>query len=460
MEALDRTILIVEDDEGLQSQLKWHFDDFESTLITAHDRTEALNAVRMYSPSIIIQDLGLPPDDEGVSEGFACIRDILTIAPDSKIIVMTGKNDHKNALDSIAAGAFDFYLKPVDPERLSLVVDQAFRIARLEHENRSQQTFFEPIAGLVTADATMKRVCRMAEKIAQSPVTSTLLGESGTGKEVLARAIHNMSDRKDRPFVAINCAAVPENLIESELFGFEKGAFTGAGKTTEGRIEQANSGTLFLDEIGDMPLPLQAKLLRFLQERVIERVGGRKAINIDARVICATNKDLKTMVAEGKFREDLYYRICEIVVDIPPLRNRGTDARLLANFFLQKYSRSMKQRSMRFSDDALSGIDAYEWPGNIREVENRVKRAVVLAENHILSAEDLDLKSDSDGLLNLNLRKIRQSAEVEAIEQALALSDYNVSMAAKMLGVTRPTLYDLIKKYALNTDKKTEEDSL
>jgi two-component system NtrC family response regulator len=452
MDAIEKTILIIEDDEGLQSQLKWHFDDFERTIITAGNVSEALTAVRHYQPNVIIQDLGLPPDAEGVTEGFRCIQEILAISPRSKIIVLTGKNEHKNALKSIELGAYDFYFKPVDTDVLDHVVDRAFKIAQLEYENSQYTSASEPIKGVITANAQMKNICRMVEKIAQTNVTASLIGESGTGKEVLARAIHNECPNKDRAFVAINCAAVPENLMESELFGHEKGSFTGATSKNIGKIEQADGGTLFLDEIGDMPLPLQAKLLRFLQERTFERVGGRKEINVDLRVVCATNKNLEQMVKEGTFREDLFYRICEIVVEIPPLRERGNDAVLIATHMLQRYSKSMASKQMTFSDEAVNAIENYPWPGNIREVENKIKRAVVLADSHVVQVSDLAIPQTKNKPSVINLKEARKNAEVEAIYSALELTQQNISAAAKLLGITRPTLYDMMKKYNLSPE--------
>ncbi|TCS40305.1 PEP-CTERM-box response regulator transcription factor [Reinekea marinisedimentorum] len=454
MEALEKTILIVEDDDGLQSQLKWHFDDFSTTIITSGNLQEAINAVRTYQPSIVLQDLGLPPDPEGVSEGFRCIKEILAIAPKTKIIVLTGKNEHQNALTSIKLGAYDFYYKPIDTETLDHVVERAFRIAQLEWENNKTTESVQPIKGVITGNKQMRNVCRMIEKIAQTNVTATLIGESGTGKEVLARAIHSHAPNKDKPFIAINCAAVPESLMESELFGHEKGSFTGATSSTTGKVEQAHQGTLFLDEIGDMPLPLQAKLLRFLQERSIVKIGGRKEIKVDLRVVCATNKNLEEMVKEGTFREDLFYRICEIVVDIPPLRERGNDAALIANHMLKRYAAEMSGKAMTFSESAIQTIEHYSWPGNIREVENKVKRAVVLAESNVVQTEDLGIdepKAQKKFSL-INLKEARKSAEVEAILSALELSQYNVSAAAKMLGVTRPTLYDMMKKYNMTNE--------
>jgi two-component system NtrC family response regulator len=440
-------LLIVEDDAGLQSQLRWHFDQYET--IVADNRQDAIAALRLHEAAVIIQDLGLPPDEDGVDEGFKCIQDILRISPNSKVIVMTGKTDRDNALRAVAMGAYDFYQKPVDPNTLDLIVQRAFHIHELEDYNRrlsvSQQ---EPLEGLITNDPQLLKICRQLEKISPTTVTCTLLGESGTGKEVMARAIHQLSPRKTKRFVAINCAAVPENLIESELFGYEKGAFTGANKTTIGKVETANEGTLFLDEIGDMPLNLQAKLLRFLQERVIERVGGRSEIPVDVRVICATNKNLEEMVKTGGFREDLFYRICEMTVIIPPLRNRLGDKVLLARHFKLKFAKEHGQHVTGFTPDAIAAIENYSWPGNIREMENKIKRAVIMADGKHVTREDLGLAEA--GELSLNLRHVRQEAERGAILRALSMTDNNISAAAKLLGVTRPTFYDLIKKYDMS----------
>jgi two-component system, NtrC family, response regulator len=442
-------LLIVEDDSGLQSQLRWHFDQYET--IVADNRQDAIAALRLHEASVIIQDLGLPPDEDGVDEGFKCIQDILRIAPNSKVIVMTGKTDRDNALRAVAMGAYDFYQKPVDPNTLDLIVQRAFHIHELEDYNRrlsvSQQ---EPLEGLLTNDPQLLKICRQLEKISPTTVTCTLLGESGTGKEVMARAIHQLSPRKNKRFIAINCAAVPENLIESELFGYEKGAFTGANKMTIGKVETANEGTLFLDEIGDMPLNLQAKLLRFLQERVIERVGGRSEIPVDVRVICATNKNLEEMVKDGSFREDLFYRICEMTVMIPPLRNRLGDKVLLARHFKLKFAKEHGQNVTGFTPDAIAAIENYTWPGNIREMENKIKRAVIMADGKHITREDLGLAEA--GELSLNLRHVRQEAERGAILRALSMTDNNISAAAKLLGVTRPTFYDLIKKYGMTQE--------
>ena len=437
-------LLIVEDDQGLQSQLRWHFDQYE--VIAALNREEAVAAIRLHEPPVILQDLGLPPDDEGVDEGFRCIREISSLSSNAKIIVMTGNADYENAVRAVAMGAYDFYQKPVNPETLDLILQRAYHIHKLEQQHRLiQEQKQSPLDGVIACDPKMLKICRTIEKLAPSDVTCTLTGESGTGKEVLAKALHNFSPRQSKRLVAINCAAVPENLMESELFGYEKGAFTGASKTTKGKVETAAGGTLFLDEIGDMPLLLQAKLLRFLQERVIERVGGREEIPVDVRVVCATNKNLKEMVAEGTFREDLYYRICEMEIEIPPLRDRQGDKLLLARHFLQKATEKNNQNVGGFSPEAVEAIEAYDWPGNIREMENRVKRSVVMCEDKLVTSEDLGLVTP--GNFSLNLREVRYNAERAAILRALNMTEYNISATAKQLGVTRPTLYDLMKKY-------------
>lgn len=439
-----RTLLIVEDDLGLQSQLRWHFEEYN--VVVAVNRDEALTALRRERPAVILQDLGLPPDDEGVEEGFATLQESLAIDPTLKVVVVTGHSDNANALRAVSMGAYDFYQKPVDTNILDLIVQRAFQMAGLEEQLRKAQTEqSSPLQGIIASSPQMLKICRNIEKLAPTNVTTLLLGESGTGKEVFAKAIHNLSEQKGNNFVAINCAAVPETLMESELFGYEKGAFTGANKLTPGKIETAENGTLFLDEIGDMPLPLQAKLLRFLQERVIERVGGRKEIPVNVRVVCATNKDLETMVKEHTFREDLYYRISEMVINIPPLRERQGDKILLARFILEKFATEQNKKLSGFTPAAANAIEAYEWPGNIRELENKIKRAVIMSDTKNIDNEDLDLSDEIE--LSINLRSVRQNAEINAINAALSLADGNMSACAKLLGITRPTLYDLIKKY-------------
>ncbi len=443
-----RTILVVEDDPGLLSQLRWYFEGYE--VLVAEDRESALNLVRRHEPPVVTLDLGLPPDPANATEGLEALGQILTVAPHTKVIVVTGNDDRENAVRAVGRGAYDFYQKPIDPEVLGLIVDRAYNLFELEEENRrlARRDRPSPLGGIIAASSEMTRVCRMVEKVAPTDATVLLLGESGTGKELLARALHGLSPRAEQRFVAINCAAIPETLLESELFGYEKGAFTGAAKQTLGKIEYANKGTLFLDEVGDLPQSLQAKLLRFLQERVIERVGGREEIPVDVRVICATHQDLGHLIEDGRFREDLFYRISEIALRIPPLRERTGDAVLLARHFLDLFGREHGRSLRGFTEDALAAIEGYPWPGNARELENRVKRAVIMADGNRLAAEDLEL-AIPDESMPLNLRQVREEAERRAIERALALYNGNVSQAADILGVSRPTLYDLVRKYDL-----------
>ncbi len=447
-----RRLLIVEDDPGLLKQLVWCFEDYE--VFTATDRSSAIAELRRHEPMVVLQDLGLPPHPEGVEEGLATLTETLRLAPQTKVIVVTGHGDQENALMAIAQGAYDFYEKPVDTDTLKLLVDRAFNISELENENRrlQNQVNESPLDGIVAASEGMLAVCRMIEKVAPTDVTTLLLGESGTGKELLARALHRLSPRSEGRFVAINCAAIPENLLESELFGHEKGSFTGAHKQNIGKVELATGGTLFLDEIGDMPMPLQAKMLRFLQERVIERVGGRQEIPVDVRVVCATNQRPETLIEEGLFREDLYYRISEITINIPPYREREEGRLILARTLLQKYCRKQKRALNGFSEDAMRAIEAYSWPGNVRELENKIKGAVIMADGKLVTAADLGLTADDQEPESLNLREVRQRAESKAIRIALTRSYGNISKASEMLGITRPTLYDLLNKYGLSAE--------
>ena len=446
-----RSLLIVEDDPALQKQIKWSLDKFES--VTANDRESALVQMRRHSPAVVTMDLGLPPDADAVSEGFKLLEQILAVEPDTKVIVLTGQNDQANALRAVALGAYDFFAKPFEPELLNLTIDRAFRLFELQRENRRLREFQQPdaLAGLTTRDPEMLRICRTIEKVASSNATVLLLGESGTGKEVLARGLHQSSPRRAEKFVAINCAAIPENLLESELFGYERGAFTGAAKTTLGKIEVANGGTLMLDEIGDLPFSLQAKLLRFLQERTIERVGGRQEIPVDVRIVCATHQDLNALGKEGRFREDLYYRLAEIVVKIPPLRARVGDAALLAHAFVRRFAQEQNRGSLSLGEDAVRAIEAHTWPGNIRELENCIKRAVIMVDGNQLGADDVGLSppvlDDADN--SLDLRVIRDRAEKNAIIAAIARVNGNLVKAAEMLGVSRPTLYDLMHRLGL-----------
>ena len=444
-------LLIVEDDLGLQKQLKWSYEDFE--VFCAANRDEAMALLRLEAPDVVTLDLGLPPDPDGVTEGFAVLDQMLKLKPDTKIIVASGHGAKESALRAIAAGAWDFYQKPVDIDELHLIVRRAFHVRELEMANERLQ---QPDAGgelllgsIITASSEMLKVARTIERVANTGVSVMLLGASGTGKELLARGLHDSSERRGNPFIAINCGAIPENLLESELFGHEKGAFTGAVKMTEGKIEIANGGTLFLDEVGDIPLPLQVKLLRFLQERTIERVGGRKTIPVDVRIVCATHRNLNQMIAEHTFRDDLYYRLAEVSINIPSLTERTGDAVLLAKHFVARFAREMNPSIKGLSTSALTAIDQWNWPGNVRELENRMKRAVIMADGKFITADDLEFGDEDDDTLLLNLKAAREAADRKAIRRAISQTEGNISSAAKLLGISRPTLYDLLKQYDL-----------
>ena len=455
MSAMETPLLVVEDDEGLQSQLRWAFEGFE--VIVAGDRKSAIGALRRRQPGVVLLDLGLPPDPGGVTEGLATLGEILSLSPETKVIVVTGDNDRGNAVKAIAGGAYDFHQKPADPELLALLVSRAQYVYELERENQALQRSAEnmPLDNIIAVSPQMLKVCRTVEKIAPSDITTLLLGASGTGKERFAQAIHELSPRSKQRMVAINCAAIPDTLLESELFGYEKGAFTGANQQTIGKIEHANGGTLFLDEIGDLPLELQAKLLRFLQERVIERLGGRKEIPVDVRVVCATHQNLDQHIAEGKFREDLFYRVSEMVINIPALSDREGDVPVLAKAFLKRFAGDKGTGIKSFDAAALRAMERYNWPGNVRELESRVKRAVIMADGSQVTAEDMQLEDYVEdtlraaGALPLNLRQVREEAERTTILRALSLADENITEAAELLGVTRPTLYSLLEKYSL-----------
>ena len=444
-------LLIVEDDEGLQRQLRWAYDDYE--VLVASNRDTALDLLRSQEPPVVTLDLGLPPDPDGVTEGFATLETILALKPDTKVIVATGHGARESALRAISSGAYDFYQKPVDIDQLGLIVRRAFQLHGIEHENRRLEERVGDdrtvLGTIITAAPEMLKVARTIERVANAAVSVMLLGASGTGKELLARGLHQSSSRRNGAFVAINCAAIPENLLEAELFGYEKGAFTGAIKTTEGKIELAHGGTLFLDEVGDIPLPLQVKLLRFLQERVIERIGGRKGIAVDTRIVCATHQNLEEMIKAGSFREDLYYRLAEIIVKIPTLAERHGDVTLLAKHFLNRFAKEMNPQAKGFTPGALAAVNDWPWPGNVRELQNRMKRAVIMADGKLITAEDLDLADDEEQGLPVNLKAAREEADRIVIRQALARTENNISGAAKLLGISRPTLYDLMKQYGL-----------
>ena len=444
-----KILLVVEDDEGLQRQLKWAYEGY--SVVCASDRAQAIEALRAHEPAVVTLDLGLPPDPDGTDEGFAALEEILRLKPDTKVIVATGHGARESALKAIGMGAYDFYKKPVDIDDLGLIVARAFHLHEIEEENRRLESGSTTtvLASIVTAAPEMMKVAKTIERVASADVSVMLLGASGTGKELLARAVHEKSGRKGE-FIAINCAAIPENLLEAELFGYERGAFTGAVKSNVGKIELAEGGSLFLDEVGDIPLPLQVKLLRFLQERMIERIGGRQPIAVDTRIVCATHQDLEAMIGDGRFREDLYYRLAEIVVKIPSLAERSGDAVLLARHFVNRFSRELNPSVQSLSQEAIAAIDAYAWPGNVRELENRLKRAVIMADGKSLTATDLDLHGGADEEQQaINLRAAREVADRKAIRQALSRTENNISGAAKLLGVSRPTLYDLLKQYRL-----------
>ncbi len=448
-------LLIVEDDEGLQRQLRWAYEDYD--VIIAGDRATAIDLLRSDEPEVITLDLGLPPNPDGTTEGFATLEEILRLKPDAKVIVASGHGARESAMRAVASGAYDFYQKPVDIDELGHIVKRAFHLRSIENDNARLAAVapenMTVLGRMITAAPEMLKVASTIERVAKADVTIMLLGASGTGKELLAKGLHETSNRAKGPFIAINCAAIPETLLEAELFGYEKGAFTGAVKTTEGKIEMAEGGTLFLDEVGDIPLPLQVKLLRFLQERVVERIGGRKQIAVNTRIVCATHQHLETMTAAGSFREDLYYRLAEIVINIPTLAQRPGDATLLAKHFVNKFASSMNPNVKGLSPDALTSIDRWPWPGNVRELENKMKRAVIMAEGRLVTAADLDLPAsvDADDTADvINLKTVREYADRTAIRRAIARTEGNISNAAKMLGVSRPTLYDLLKQYGMH----------
>ncbi|MEQ1602629.1 MAG: PEP-CTERM-box response regulator transcription factor [Methylophilaceae bacterium] len=446
-----KNLLIIEDDPGLQKQLRWSFDTYN--VLVAGDRESALAHIKRYKPAVVTMDLGLPPDPDGATEGLATLQQILALAPDTKLIVLSGNQDHTNAVKAIGLGAYDFHQKPFDPEVLGLVIERAFFLHTLQQENREllQKLPDSPLSGIITRDPGLLKICRNIEKVAPSNATVMLLGDSGTGKEVLARALHQLSPRQGKRFSAINCAAIPENLLESELFGYEKGAYTGATKQTLGKIELASGGTFFLDEVGDLPMSLQSKLLRFLQERMIERVGGREEIPVDVRIVCATHQNLKSLIEAGRFREDLFYRLSEIVISIPPLRDRAGDATLLAHHFKNKFSAQEGCASLPFSQEALNTIEGYQWPGNVREMENCIKRAVIMADGSQIHDEDLGLATSTQAEESLNLRQVRDEAEYKVLVKALARANDNIAKAADILGVSRPTLYDLMSRHGINS---------
>ena len=449
--AQPKVLLVVEDDEGLQRQLKWAYEGYE--VVCASDRGTAIEALRAHEPAVVTLDLGLPPDPDGTEEGFATLLEMLTLKPDTKIIVATGHGARESATKAVAMGAYDFYKKPVDIDELGFIVARAFHLHDLEEENRRLENGAGAtvLGSIITAAPEMQKVGKTIERVASADVSVMLLGASGTGKELLARAVHEKSSRKGE-FIAINCAAIPENLLESRAVRLRARRLHRRGQVERRQDRARRRRRLFLDEVGDIPLPLQVKLLRFLQERIIERIGGRQPIAVDTRIVCATHQDLEAMIADGRFREDLYYRLAEIVVKIPSLAERAGDAVLLARHFVNRFGRELNPGVQSLSPDAIDAIDAFAWPGNVRELENRIKRAVIMADGKTVTAADLDLKSKAgagDEALPINLRAAREVADRKAIRQAMSRSDNNISGAAKLLGISRPTLYDLLKQYRL-----------
>ena len=446
MSAPRRCLMVVEDDTGLQKQLRWSFEAYD--VVVAGDREAALAKLEKHTPAVVLQDLGLPPDASGTSEGFATLAATLERAPHAKVIVVTGNGDRDNAVKAVGAGAFDFCSKPLDLEVLQLIVERAFRMHELEAENRKLRSESSAgLDGIIGTSQGMLDACRLVEKVSPTNATVMLLGETGTGKELFARAIHRLSARRDGPFIAINCAAIPENLLEAELFGYEKGAYTGAVKQTRGKIELAGGGTLLLDEIGDMPVSLQAKLLRFLEERAVERVGGREPIPVDVRIICATHQDLAALIAEGRFRQDLYYRVTEVSIPLPPLRDRPGDAVPLARHFLDEAAARHGRPVRSFTAKALKAIESYAWPGNVREMENAINSAVIMAEGRHIGPDGLRLGASGGEVFDL--RVVRNDAEKRAIQRAMMQSGGKLTRVADLLGVSRPTLYDLLDKHGI-----------
>jgi two-component system, NtrC family, response regulator len=443
-------LLIVDDDEDLRKQMAWSLaDDYE--VIEAADRPSALQAAVEKRPDVVLLDLGLPPQPNDPEEGFLALSEILDHSRQIKVVIITGQSDKENAMRAIGEGAYDFLCKPIQSEELKIILRRAGYVAGLEKEYHQMQHRLggEGFEGMLGGSPQMQDVFTTIRKVATTDVPVLILGESGTGKEMAALAIHNTGSRKNGPFIAINCSAIPETLLESELFGHEKGAFTGAHIQRMGRIESASGGTLFLDEIGELSASLQVKLLRFLQEQRIERIGGRKVIEIDARVIAATNSDLKQAMAESRFREDLFYRLAVVVLWMPPFRERSGDVPLLAKSFLKRFAAERNGSASGFSPQAMRAMEAHLWPGNVREMENRIRRAVIMAEHRQITPADLELESMTTAPRRSNLKEARESLERDMIQNALTRHRGKISRAASELGITRPTLYDLMTKLGI-----------
>lgn len=443
-------LLIVDDDEDLRTQMKWALTaDYE--VYMAEDRPSAVAIINKEQPPVVTLDLGLPPNPTGVEEGFAALEYILDEQSHTKVIIITGRGEKEHALRAVEKGAYDFFYKPIELDELKIVLKRTFHVAQLEKEQRElrQRLSGDTFEGMSGISPKMQQVFSAIRKVATTDAPVLIRGESGTGKELVARAIYRLSIRESKPFIPINCSAIPENLIESELFGHEKGTFTGAHMQRKGRFEMAEGGTLFLDEIGDLPLTLQVKLLRFLQEKKIERVGGREQIEVDARVLAATNRDLEEAMKNATFRDDLYYRLSVINISLPALRERNGDVILLAKIFLDRYSSENRKKIKGFSNQALEAIEHYSWPGNVRELENRIKRAVIMSEGKKITVEDLEMESTEGRKECMVLKDARENLEKELILKAIARNEKNLTKAASELGVSRPTLYDLMEKLGI-----------
>jgi two-component system NtrC family response regulator len=454
-------LLIVDDDESIRTQMKWALtQDYE--ILLAEDREAALSMFQAERPPVVLLDLGLPPRPADPDEGLAALKDILTSDALAKVVIITGQSEKENALQAIGAGAYDLLCKPIDMDELKLLLKRCFHVAALEREFRRMQARLDSdgFEGMIGSSAAIQEVFSAIRKVATADVPVLILGESGTGKEMVARAIHQRSPRKDGPFVAINCGAIPENLLESELFGHERGAFTGAHVQRKGRIELADNGTLFLDEVGELPLALQVKLLRFVQEQSIERIGGRSTIRVNTRVVAATNMDLRKAMLEGRFREDLFYRLAVITIKLPPLKERISDLPVLAKAFLQKWAAQQGRANLDFSAKALRAVQRHNWPGNVRELENRIKRAVIMAEGRYVTAQDMELADGADLADVITLKQARETAEREAILTAMQRAGGKISRAAEELGISRPTLYELLEKLGISRTGTGSEETI
>lgn len=445
MELVKPKLLVIDDDEDLRTQMKWAFmQDYD--VLLAEDRKKALEFYRRDRPAVVTLDLGLPPEPAGVEEGFKTLEDILSENHMAKIIIITGRAEKEHAIRAVGQGAYDIFFKPIVVDELGIVIKRAFHVADLERERLSRQPDDGTFEGMIGSCPRMQEIYGVIRKVAKSDASVLITGESGTGKELVARAVHNLSYRSKGQLVVINCGAIPETLLESELFGHEKGAYTGAHVQRKGRIEYAHKGTLLLDEIGDMPLMLQVKLLRFLQDQILERIGGREPIAVDARVLASTNRDLKEAVQTGAFREDLFFRLGVINIELPPLRERGGDVTLLAKAFLRRFAKESKKRLTGFTSQAVLAMEHYEWPGNVRELEHRVKRAVIMAEGSKVKPEDMELSFSSPAMIDITLKEARENLEREMIQKALDRHQGNLTKVAAELGVSRPSLYDLMEK--------------